>query len=274
MLDIGIDVSAKYRGAWCEGTIIRRDEQLNCKVRLFTELIATCRRPCIFTLVALSYTIIQVTFTDKTLGSTMSKHTDIDGNIAVSSSVYARHGTTHKMHKATIQKITDGTLYTVRFHDGDERTLRRNAVTLMGPQVCTDIFHKLWSAISDPFVTLLLLSAKTMRSMASSFRYNCTHEWNFLTMYRNDGLFFSDVWATWLHCVRTENRFRGCWIFLHFFGTTRRTKFRNPTISQDIIGCRNAIYFARYHKQMTWRLKNFSLPKVLMSITPCCSLYV
>ena len=33
----------------------------------------------------------------------------------------------------TVQRVTDGSHYTVAFHDGDERTLRRGAVTLMGP---------------------------------------------------------------------------------------------------------------------------------------------
>eukprot|EP00035_Acanthoeca_spectabilis_P004119 m.98921 g.98921 ORF g.98921 m.98921 type:complete len:150 (-) comp12447_c0_seq2:3609-4058(-) len=32
-LKIGLAVSAKYRGAWCEGQIIRRTEGLTCKVQ-------------------------------------------------------------------------------------------------------------------------------------------------------------------------------------------------------------------------------------------------
>lgn len=39
----------------------------------------------------------------------------------------------NKYVKATVLKLTDSSQYTVRFHDGDERTLRRAAVTIMGP---------------------------------------------------------------------------------------------------------------------------------------------
>ena len=45
----------------------------------------------------------------------------------------AFHKGLNKYIKATVLKLTDSSQYTVRFHDGDERTLRRAAVTLMGP---------------------------------------------------------------------------------------------------------------------------------------------
>lgn len=47
--------------------------------------------------------------------------------------VEALHDDSGSYRKATVIKVTDGSHYTVRFPDGDERTVRRNGVTLMGP---------------------------------------------------------------------------------------------------------------------------------------------
>jgi hypothetical protein len=47
--------------------------------------------------------------------------------------VQAPHAATDTTKPATIQKLTDQSSYTVRFADGDERTLRRSAVMPMGP---------------------------------------------------------------------------------------------------------------------------------------------
>eukprot|EP00037_Helgoeca_nana_P008449 m.75340 g.75340 ORF g.75340 m.75340 type:complete len:971 (+) comp18947_c0_seq1:169-3081(+) len=103
-LKIGLPVSAKYRGAWCEGKIIRRTEGLNCKVQFNSDT-----------------AIAQV------------KRSDIKGDVQLNNTVEAFHDESGNFRKATILKITDGSQYTVRFPDGDERTVRRNGVTLMGP---------------------------------------------------------------------------------------------------------------------------------------------
>lgn len=45
----------------------------------------------------------------------------------------AFHDESETFRKAVVLKVTDGSQYTVRFPDGDERIVRRNGVTLMGP---------------------------------------------------------------------------------------------------------------------------------------------
>eukprot|EP00039_Didymoeca_costata_P006448 m.90336 g.90336 ORF g.90336 m.90336 type:complete len:966 (-) comp13262_c0_seq2:49-2946(-) len=102
LLRVGEDVSAKYRGAWCEGTIRKVERNVTAKV-LFSSG-----------------------------GSTSCKASDIRGTLQVGASVQALKAD-EDYEEATIQKLTDCSLYTVRFHDGDERRLRRNHVTPMGP---------------------------------------------------------------------------------------------------------------------------------------------
>lgn len=104
-LEIGTDVSAKYRGAWCEGKVIKRQDIIMCKVAF-----------------------------ESGQGTAQCKHSDIKGTLGINESVMALDSKSGHYLRATIQKLSDGSLYTVRFPDGDERTLKRNAVTLMGPQ--------------------------------------------------------------------------------------------------------------------------------------------
>lgn len=61
------------------------------------------------------------------------KSTNIRGKIQPNQTVDALHTDSGTYRKAMILRITDGSQYTVRFPDGDERTVRRNGVTLMGP---------------------------------------------------------------------------------------------------------------------------------------------
>eukprot|EP00047_Mylnosiga_fluctuans_P012150 m.24631 g.24631 ORF g.24631 m.24631 type:complete len:821 (+) comp4039_c0_seq1:114-2576(+) len=103
-LAIDTDVSAKYRGAWCEGSIKHVQRALN----------------------------IKVTF-DGNGGSHVVKQEQIRGSIKLNAAVQAQHPTTGTWNKATINRINDASVYTVRFHDGDERQLKRGSVTLMGP---------------------------------------------------------------------------------------------------------------------------------------------
>ncbi|KAL7297423.1 hypothetical protein TKK_0009802 [Trichogramma kaykai] len=98
---VGTEVSAKYKGAFCEAKISRVIRHVKCKV----------------------------TFKNG-LGTTTIEDTDISGTIKVGALVEANHPTTKQSSEAIINKITDASQYTVVFDDGDITTLRRSALCL------------------------------------------------------------------------------------------------------------------------------------------------
>eukprot|EP01137_Pigoraptor_chileana_P027298 Opistho-2@9703 len=102
-LPLGTEVSAKYRGAFCEATIKQVRQDLLCKV-VFTHNGDTLTIP--------------------------SKH--ITGTIAINRVVSAVHPDDRQAHNAVIRKIKDQSQYTVEFDDGDIKTLKRNFMQMKG----------------------------------------------------------------------------------------------------------------------------------------------
>uniref|UniRef100_A0A4W4DN51 Tudor domain-containing protein n=1 Tax=Electrophorus electricus TaxID=8005 RepID=A0A4W4DN51_ELEEL len=101
-LTVGTDVSAKYRGAFCEAKI------------------KTAKR------------LVKAKVTFKPDSSTAEVHDEhIRGTLKVGAVVEVRKQD-GIYQEATINKLTDASLYTVVFDDGDEKTLRRSSLCLKG----------------------------------------------------------------------------------------------------------------------------------------------
>ncbi|XP_069391307.1 AT-rich interactive domain-containing protein 4A isoform X3 [Paralichthys olivaceus] len=101
-LTVGTDVSAKYRGAFCEAKIKTVKRMVKVKVTLKGESTS------------------QVVQDDQVKGTLRVGSTvEVKTNEGLSS-------------EAIISKLTDASLYTVVFDDGDEKTLRRTSLCLKG----------------------------------------------------------------------------------------------------------------------------------------------
>ncbi|XP_024910983.1 AT-rich interactive domain-containing protein 4A isoform X2 [Cynoglossus semilaevis] len=101
-LTVGTDVSAKYRGAFCEAKIKTVKRMVKVKVTLKGESTS------------------QVVQDDQVKGPLRVGSTvEVKTNEGLSS-------------EGTISKLTDASLYTVVFDDGDEKTLRRTSLCLKG----------------------------------------------------------------------------------------------------------------------------------------------
>ncbi|XP_057703551.1 AT-rich interactive domain-containing protein 4B isoform X1 [Corythoichthys intestinalis] len=101
-LTVGTDVSAKYRGAFCEAKIKTAKRLVKAKVTFKSDL------------------------------STAEVHDEsIKGPLKVGAIVEVKnHDGVYQ--EATINKLTDASIYTVVFDDGDEKTLRRSSLCLKG----------------------------------------------------------------------------------------------------------------------------------------------
>ncbi|XP_059813213.1 AT-rich interactive domain-containing protein 4A isoform X2 [Hypanus sabinus] len=101
-LTVGTDVSAKYRGAFCEAKIKTVKRLVKVKVLL------------------------------KHDNSTQVVQDDqVKGPLRIGASVEVK-GSDGSYQEAAINKLTDASWYTVVFDDGDERTLRRTSLCLKG----------------------------------------------------------------------------------------------------------------------------------------------
>ncbi|XP_060939440.1 AT-rich interactive domain-containing protein 4A isoform X2 [Limanda limanda] len=101
-LPVGTDVSAKYRGAFCEAKIKTVKRMVKVKVTLKGDSTS------------------QVVQDDQVKGALRVGSTvEVKTNEGLSS-------------EAVISKLTDASLYTVVFDDGDEKTLRRTSLCLKG----------------------------------------------------------------------------------------------------------------------------------------------
>ncbi|KAM9412345.1 AT-rich interactive domain-containing protein 4B-like [Salvelinus alpinus] len=101
-LTVGTDVSAKYRGAFCEAKI------------------KTAKR------------LVKVKVTFKPDLATVEVHDDsIQGPLKVGAVVEVKNPD-GVYQEASINKLTDCSIYTVVFDDGDEKTLRRSSLCLKG----------------------------------------------------------------------------------------------------------------------------------------------
>uniref|UniRef100_A0A3Q1AKI5 ARID domain-containing protein n=1 Tax=Amphiprion ocellaris TaxID=80972 RepID=A0A3Q1AKI5_AMPOC len=101
-LTVGTDVSAKYRGAFCEAKIKTVKRMVKVKVTLKGESTS------------------QVVQDDQ-----------VKGPLRVGSTVEVKTNE-GLCSEAVISKLTDASLYTVVFDDGDEKTLRRTSLCLKG----------------------------------------------------------------------------------------------------------------------------------------------
>ncbi|CAL8258140.1 unnamed protein product [Lota lota] len=101
-LTVGTDVSAKYRGAFCEAKIKTAKRLVKAKVTFKPDL------------------------------STAEVHDEhIKGPLKVGAVVEVKNQE-GVYQEATINKLTDASIYTVVFDDGDEKTLRRSSLCLKG----------------------------------------------------------------------------------------------------------------------------------------------
>ncbi|KAM9364457.1 AT-rich interactive domain-containing protein 4B [Pholidichthys leucotaenia] len=101
-LTVGTDVSAKYRGAFCEAKIKTAKRLVKAKVTFKPDL------------------------------SSAEVHDEnIKGPLKVGAVVEVKNQD-GVYQEATINKLTDASIYTVVFDDGDEKTLRRSSLCLKG----------------------------------------------------------------------------------------------------------------------------------------------
>jgi hypothetical protein len=100
-LAIGTEVSAKYKGAFCEARIQKVQRLVKCRV----------------------------TFRNS-LGAAVITDDNIKGALRVGATIEAKHPDKNLYYEANISKIIDASLYTVVFDDGDVTTLRRTSLCL------------------------------------------------------------------------------------------------------------------------------------------------
>ncbi|XP_036139806.1 AT-rich interactive domain-containing protein 4B [Monomorium pharaonis] len=101
-LSVGTEVSAKYKGAFCEAKIRKVVRSVKCRV----------------------------TYKQQGLGTATVADDQIRGTLRVGASVEVKHVDRKELVEATITKIQDCSQYTVVFDDGDITTLRRTALCL------------------------------------------------------------------------------------------------------------------------------------------------
>eukprot|EP00095_Tigriopus_kingsejongensis_P001533 snap_masked-scaffold214_size254108-processed-gene-0.9 protein:Tk01533 transcript:snap_masked-scaffold214_size254108-processed-gene-0.9-mRNA-1 annotation:"at-rich interactive domain-containing protein 4b" len=102
-LAIGTQVSAKYKGAFCEAKVRSVVKQVKCRVTFSAGLGIT-------------------TLSDE--------YIQCSGPLSVGANVQAKHPDKQEYLEAVINKIQDQSQYTVVFDDGDNTTLRRNALCM------------------------------------------------------------------------------------------------------------------------------------------------
>lgn len=107
-LSIGTQVSAKYKGAYCEAKVRTVDKQLKVRVTFKGQ-------------------------TGNSIGSSVTLSDDdisTDRPLVQGAVVKARHPDSKETVEAVVKQILDHSRYTVIFNDGDIATLRRNALCM------------------------------------------------------------------------------------------------------------------------------------------------
>ncbi|CAE1155260.1 AT-rich interactive domain-containing protein 4A,AT-rich interactive domain-containing protein 4B [Acanthosepion pharaonis] len=148
-LSVGTDVSAKYRGAFCEAKVKKIVRSVKCKV-----------------------------FIKETQTSVMVTDDQIQGPLKVGASVVVNVSETNQVAEGVINKVNDCSMYTVVFDDGDERTLRRSQLCLKGEKhfVESETLDHLPLSHPEHFGTPVMQSKKGKRGrysasgLSSSFR--------------------------------------------------------------------------------------------------------
>lgn len=139
-LEVGTPVSAKFKGAFCEATIKSVKKSVKCKVQ----------------------------FKDGS-GSAVINDEFIEGELKLNALVQTKQDG-GEARDAVIQKMNDHSLYTVVFDDGDERTLRRTNVCVMGERHFQEHENLDNLPLTDPenFLTPVLLSSDKRRKRRRS----------------------------------------------------------------------------------------------------------
>uniref|UniRef100_W4VRS1 Putative dna-binding bright/brcaa1/rbp1 n=1 Tax=Corethrella appendiculata TaxID=1370023 RepID=W4VRS1_9DIPT len=101
-LNVGTEVSAKYKGAFCEAKVRKVVRNIKCKVA----------------------------YKQPGIGSSVVSDDQIKGALRVGATVEVKHPDRKEYAEATLTKIQDCSQYTVVFDDGDITTLRRSALCL------------------------------------------------------------------------------------------------------------------------------------------------
>ncbi|VDM40105.1 unnamed protein product [Toxocara canis] len=101
-LVVGTEVSAKFKGAFCEAKVKRLSKSVKCKIAL----------------------------KEPPFGSIFVDHTQIKGLLELNQVVEVTQG--KETVKGVIQHVKDNSIYHVVFNDGDERQLRRTQVCPKG----------------------------------------------------------------------------------------------------------------------------------------------
>ncbi|XP_033735580.1 AT-rich interactive domain-containing protein 4B-like isoform X2 [Pecten maximus] len=102
-LVVGTEVSAKYRGAFCEAKVKKLVKCVKCKI-----------------------------FLKETQSSLLVTDDGVKGILKNGSTVEVKNPETGMLTEGVITRLTDTSMYTVVFNDGDEKTLRRTQLCLKG----------------------------------------------------------------------------------------------------------------------------------------------
>ena len=122
-LIVGTEVSAKFKGAFCEAKIKRVDKSVRCKL--------TCKESGaelveLDTMVRSASSGRPLALNEYKIGSLVYVMT------AASNSTTSEPQALDAMRAAVLVKVTDQSSYTVVFNDGDERTLKRSFIRFKG----------------------------------------------------------------------------------------------------------------------------------------------
>ena len=118
-LSVGTEVSAKFKGAFCEAKIKRVDKSVKCKITY-------------------KQSGLQATVSDELIRSATGEllapnEFKIGSQIGVvKTSTIDSEFNSEPLRAATLNKIIDNSSYTVIFNDGDEKVVRRNFIRFKG----------------------------------------------------------------------------------------------------------------------------------------------
>lgn len=112
-LPVGTEVSAKFKGAFCEAKIVKCALTLKCKLTLKTGIQSTEALTVSYEQLKISPQGAPITYNDLKPGSVV---------------YVSKDGSGENLQSATLNKILDQSVYTVVFNDGDEKTLKRSFI--------------------------------------------------------------------------------------------------------------------------------------------------
>ncbi|OWF38408.1 AT-rich interactive domain-containing protein 4B-like isoform X2 [Mizuhopecten yessoensis] len=135
-LVVGTEVSAKYRGAFCEAKVKKLVKSVKCKV-----------------------------FLKETQSSLIITDDGVKGVLKNGSTVEVKNPETGMLTEGVINRLTDTSMYTVVFDDGDEKTLRRTQLCLKGEKhfIESETLDNLPLSHPEHFGTPVMSSKKAKR---------------------------------------------------------------------------------------------------------------